>query len=264
MQKKYGKKAPDIEIDEALLTDYVQKMRSGDTEAAEAVWENIQQNIADQIPASWIDKLNAWRYLAMLGNPRTHIRNTFGNAFFAIPVMVKNVVATGIEAGVDKLSKNGVQRTKALLNPLTNKQDRALFATAMADYTNASEQILAGGKYDDIFSGVSDKQTIFQFKPLEFARKFNSKALDKEDVWFAQPHYATALAGYLKANGISAVEFTNGSMSETAMLEARNYAVKEAQKATFRDIKEAKGDDFGTYGLDRFNRAIENLKKITK
>ena len=236
VQKKYGKKAPDIEIDEALLTDYVQKMRNGDTEAAEAVWENIQQNIADQIPASWVDKLNAWRYLAMLGNPRTHIRNTFGNAFFAIPVMVKNVVSTGIEAGVDKLSKNGIQRTKAVLNPLTNKQDRALYATAMADYANASEQILAGGKYDDIFSGVSDKQTIFQFKPLEAVRKFNSKALDKEDVWFAQPHYATALAGYLKANGISAVEFTNGSMSGTAMNEARNYAIKEAQKATFRDI----------------------------
>ena len=27
-------------------------------------------------------------------------------------------------------------------------------------------------------------------------------------------------------------------------------------------IKEAKGDDFGTYGQDRFNRAIKNLKKI--
>ena len=27
-------------------------------------------------------------------------------------------------------------------------------------------------------------------------------------------------------------------------------------------IKEAKGDDFGTYGLDRYNRAIENLKKL--
>lgn len=236
VQKKYGKKAPDIEIDEALLTDYVQKMRSGDTEAAEAAWENIQQNIADQLPASWIDKLNAWRYLAMLGNPRTHIRNFLGNAFFSIPVMAKNVVSTGIESGVDKLSKNGIQRTKALLNPLTNKQDRALYATAMADYANASEQILAGGKYDDIFSGVSDKQTIFRFKPLEAARKLNSKALDAEDVLFAKPHYATALAGYLKANGISAVEFTNGSMSEAAMNEARNYAVKEAQKATFRDI----------------------------
>lgn len=236
VQKKYGKKAPDIEIDEALLTDYVQKMRSGDTEAAETVWEDIQQNIADQIPASWVDKLNAWRYLAMLGNPRTHIRNTVGNAFFAIPVMAKNVVATGIEAGVDKLSKNGIQRTKALLNPLTNTQDRALYATAIADYANASEQILSGGKFDDIFSGVSDKQTIFQFKPLEAARKANSKALDAEDVWFAMPHYATALAGYLKANGISAVEFTDGSMSEAAMLKARDYAIKEAQKATFRDI----------------------------
>ena len=28
-------------------------------------------------------------------------------------------------------------------------------------------------------------------------------------------------------------------------------------------IKEAKGDDFGSYGLDRYHRAIENLKKLT-
>ena len=67
-------------------------------------------------------------------------------------------------------------------------------------------------------------------------------------MWFAQPHYATALAGYLKANGMSAVEFTNGSMSETVMNEARNYAVKEAQKATFRDI-------------NAFSEMISNLGK---
>lgn len=29
-------------------------------------------------------------------------------------------------------------------------------------------------------------------------------------------------------------------------------------------IKEAKGDDFGTYGRDRYERAIKNLKKIRK
>lgn len=236
VKKRYGDKAPDISVDEGLYADYCDALKSGDEAKIKSTWEAIQQNIADQITSSWVDKLNAWRYLAMLGNPRTHIRNILGNAFFSIPVMTKNVVSTGIEAGVDKLSKNGIQRTKAVLNPLTNKQDRALLATAMADYANASEQILAGGKYDDIFSGVSDKQTIFRFKPLEAVRKFNSKALDREDVWFAKPHYATALAGYLKANGISAVEFTNGSMSEAAMDEARNYAVKEAQKATFRDI----------------------------
>ena len=27
-------------------------------------------------------------------------------------------------------------------------------------------------------------------------------------------------------------------------------------------IKEAQGDDFGTYGMDRYTRAIENLNKI--
>ena len=225
----------DIQIDPELAREYVEALEDGTDEDIANALEALQQNIADQIPASWVDKLNAWRYLAMLGNPRTHIRNILGNAFFAIPVMVKNVVATGIEAGVDKLSKNGIQRTKAVINPAA-KQDRALLATAWLDYANASEQILSGGKFDDIFSGVSDKQTIFKSKLLENFRKLNSKALDKEDVWFAQPHYTTALAGYLKANGISAVEFTNGSMSEAAMNEARNYAIKEAQKATFRDI----------------------------
>ena len=29
-------------------------------------------------------------------------------------------------------------------------------------------------------------------------------------------------------------------------------------------IKEAKGDDFGSYGIDRFNRAINNLKRLNK
>ena len=32
--------------------------------------------------------------------------------------------------------------------------------------------------------------------------------------------------------------------------------------AVWTCIKEAQGDDFGTYGMDRYTRAIENLKKI--
>ena len=32
--------------------------------------------------------------------------------------------------------------------------------------------------------------------------------------------------------------------------------------AVWTVIKEAQGDDFGTYGKDRYNRATENLKKI--
>ena len=32
--------------------------------------------------------------------------------------------------------------------------------------------------------------------------------------------------------------------------------------AVWTVIKEAQGDDFGTYGMDRYTRAIENLNKI--
>lgn len=32
--------------------------------------------------------------------------------------------------------------------------------------------------------------------------------------------------------------------------------------AVWTCIKEAQGDDFGTYGMDGYTRAIENLKKI--
>lgn len=32
--------------------------------------------------------------------------------------------------------------------------------------------------------------------------------------------------------------------------------------AVWTVIKEAQGDNFGTYGMDRYNRAIENLKRI--
>jgi phosphotransferase system HPr-like phosphotransfer protein len=27
-------------------------------------------------------------------------------------------------------------------------------------------------------------------------------------------------------------------------------------------VKEAKGDNFGTYGIDRYNRAIKNISKL--
>lgn len=247
VRKKYGDKALDIAVDETLFNDYVKALQSGDEAATEKAWEAVQQNIADQIPASWSDKLNAWRYLAMLGNTRTHIRNIVGNAFFMPVVFTKNAISAGIETVVDKVSKNGIDRTKVMLNPFFG-EDKTLYQTAALDYSNVKSQILSGGKFEDIFSGVSDKQTIFRSKLLENFRKANRKALDVEDEWFARPHYAMALASYLKANGITAAEFTNGGISEETAIEARNYAIKEAQKATYRDI-------------NAFSEAVSNIGK---
>lgn len=223
----------DIEIDGDLLGEYKEALDSGDKTAIREAWGNIEQNIADQIPPNWSDKVNAWRYLSMLGNPRTHIRNIVGNAGFAPVILIKNAIATGIESGVNALGGN-IERTKAAINP-ASATDRALIATAWADYANASEAIMSGGKYNDLPNTIGDRRTIFKFKPLEATRKFNSNALNVEDKWFSQPAYSFALASYLKANGISAQDYSNGTMSEADMTKAQEYAIKEAQKATYRD-----------------------------
>ena len=239
VKKRYGDKAPDISVDEGLYADYCDALKSGDEAKIKSAWEAVEQNVADQIPASWADKLNAWRYLAMLGNLRTHGRNLVGNAGFMPVRVMKNYLAAGIESVVDKASKAGIARTKAALNPL-NANDKALLAVAWQDYQNVKDAIMSGGKYNDNYDGVLDKRTIFTSKigkPVEVLSKANTRALNAEDSWFSQPAYAESLAEYLKANGISAQQYTTeGAVAPEVIAAAQAYAVKEAQKATYRDI----------------------------
>ena len=232
---KYGDRAPDISVDEDLFAEYADALKNGDDAAIRDAWEAVEQNIADQIPSNWLDRLNNWRYLSMLGNPRTHVRNTVGNAGFMPVRMMKNVIGAGIESVADRASGNGIDRTKAVLNPFSDA-DRALIQLAWGDYANSVDSIMSGGKYNDNYSGVENKRTRFRFRPLEAVRKFNTNALNAEDSWFSRPAYAESLASWLKANGYDATKFSNGSMSEEALAKARSYAIKEAAKATYRDV----------------------------
>ncbi len=232
LAERYGDKAPDLNIDEALVDQFLQAQ---DQAGRDAAMEKIYRDIARQVPATWMDKWNAWRYLAMLGNPRTHVRNIVGNAAFVPVRMVKNAIGTALESGVDYLSPNGIQRTKAALNP-ASAEDRALVQAAFADLANVQEQLLGGGKYSESAMGKIDRyRTIFRTLPLEAVRKANSAAMDVEDTWFSRPAYAGALAGYLKANGITAQALSDGTADASAMDAARAYAVREAQRATYRD-----------------------------
>lgn len=229
-----------ITIDPYLISEYREALIKDDDEAIRKAWGEIEQNIADQIPPSWRDKLNAWRYLAMLGNPRTHIRNIWGNFGFAVVRLPKTVIATGLEEVYSRLPGAKIERTKAFLNPATNAADRQLIATAFLDYANAQAVIIGSGtKYNDLANTIDEKRTIFTSKVgagVEAASKGNSKLLNFEDRWFSQPAYTFALAGYLKANGISAADYTNGTASADTIAAAQAYAIKEAQKATYRDL----------------------------
>ena len=229
LSDRYGDKAPNLEIDEELAEQF---LNAKTPEERAEIETKIYKDIGRQMPSRFVDKWNAWRYLAMLGNVRTHVRNIGGNAFFAPVVMTKDLGATAIESIVHRVSGKKTVRGKALITG--SKADRALLKAAWGDYGNVADLISNGGKYSDFAMAnqkIEDGRQIFKFKPLELARKGNSALLEKEDMWFSKPHYAYALAQYCKANNITAEQIKRGK----AIAPARDYAIKEAQKATYRD-----------------------------
>lgn len=234
LNERYKDNKADIHVDKILYDEYAKALRQGDEDGIKTAWANIEQSVAQQIDATWYEKLNNFRYLAMLGNPRTHIRNIVGNAFFVPVRAVKNTIAYGLENIADAKINGGIERSKAILNS-SNAADAALVKYAMSDYEAVQEVILSGGKYVDTFQGIDKHRTIYKTKILEAARKGNSAALDAEDAWFCKPAYANALAKWYKANGISAEQLNTGKVPEETIIKAQTTAIKEAQKATYRD-----------------------------
>lgn len=223
IQKNY--KDLEITIDPSLIEEFNQQT---DQAGRDAVLDKIYQNVADQVPAKWKDKWNAWRYMAMLFNPRTHIRNIVGNVGFQPLRWTKDRVAATIEAGVSKVSGGRLGRTKSFAaNP-------ALYKAAWADWSNVRD-VLSGNKYDDIRTEINSRRRIFRTAPLEAGRKINSWALEAEDTIFKRITYADALAGYLQSNGVTAEQMRNNTVDAQILSRARDYAGREALKATYQD-----------------------------
>ena len=265
LQSKYGDKAPNLKIPDELVENYLNAESQQERDEAE---KQIYISIGKQMPSTFQDKWNAWRYLAMLFNFRTHVRNVGGNAGFVVPVLAKNVVGTALEGIGSAVSGGRMQRTKGVYSP-------GLFKAAWKDYQNAKPQIMAGGKYDDSVAkrdAIEEGRRIFKNRFLEGLRRFNSGALELEDGWFAKPHYANALAQYCAANKITAEQLETGEgLDQAALDKARAYAIREAQKATYRDFNDF--SDFissvGRYSGDNkvkkvFSSAVEGVLPFRK
>ena len=216
---KKNKPAPQITINEELAQNLI---RAKTQEAVQVAVDALLSDIANQIPSTWVDKWNAWRYLSMLGNPRTHIRNLTGNAVFMPAISLKNILAAGIEKAVG-LSSSDMVYTKAV----KVKQEYKDFA--LKDFEQVKEAVTGSGKMNPS-DMIRDKQQIFKTQFLESVRKFNFNLLEKEDILFLQHHYARALSMYLQSNRVGLK-----NASENTLIKARKYAINEAQKATFRD-----------------------------
>ena len=220
-------KQNEIVMPEALAEEYL----AADTdEARDEVMDRILQSIADQIPATFMDKFTALRYTGMLGNLRTNVRNVAGNAVMQPAVLVKNTFAGLAEALIQKAGVN-IERTNSVL------RDAETFKAAKADFENVREIIAGGGKYQDnrtnLPQEIRRRQRIFKNAVLEGMRKGTGWMLDNKyfgDEAFSSFTYADALARYIAANGT-----TWSQASEELKEKARVVAIREAAEATYRD-----------------------------
>lgn len=220
LAKRFGDKAPVIQIDENVA----QIMAESKTEEEiERAYQEAMQDIADQAQPTLLDKWNAWRYCAMLANPRTHIRNIVGNTIFIPAVRTKDVIATGIER-MAQLGNSEVERTKVA----TVKKEYREFAKNDAN-SKEVKALLKDQKYDERSQLYKMRRT-FKNNVFEFLTSFNGNLLEAEDLLFKNRHYIHALGSFLQARKANL-----NNVSESLMFEARSYAVKEAQKATFND-----------------------------
>lgn len=237
------KRKIDLKINEELA----RKLLNAKTEdERRAVMDEILQDIANQIPSTLKDKWDSWRYLSMLGNPRTHIRNIGGNAVFMLPVKVKNAVGWVLEKTISK-----DKRTKSLKSTKDSKN------FAAADYAKMKDIIQgSSGKYEEL-SKINELRRIYKFKPLEWLRKANFAALEWEDGIFLKHHYVNAMAQFLTARGYTSEFMNSGTKDAASVLEnARAYAMSEAQKATYRDANAI------AETLSRWQRNLQNNDKL--
>lgn len=237
--KKQGVPAEDIadQYGLKLNEDLVQEFLNAETdEARTKVVDKIYDDVAQQIPKTAGDRLNAWRYFAMLGNPRTHIRNIMGNVASAAALDASHKVSA---VGQKFLPQE--KRTRALHTSKAAKQ------FAKADYANVETE-LSGNAYKTEMSEIKQRQKLFP-KPLQKVMDANTWALDAEDQVFKKKSYIDSMGNFLTARG-----WDVNNLTEAQLNEARQHAIQDAKIATFQDAS-ALADTLSR--LEKKNKATE-------
>ncbi len=183
--------------------------------------EEFKQDIANQLKTTTGEKIDAWRYLAMLGNPKTHIRNVVSNVAMNGTIKVKNAMARTLETVLPIKD-----RTK------TWKKSSDFVKDFSKTTANEMKSVITGeAKYNEKTS-IESKKEIFKNKTLEKISNFNSNALEAEDWFFSKRAFQSTLEEYLTANNIT----TEADIKNNPEIVQKgiNYSVEQAEIATFR------------------------------
>lgn len=232
-----------VEMNPGLVEAYYQALNFGDEQAIRLAEENLKRDIAAQVPKTLADRWNAWRYLCMLGNPKTIIRNVAGNLGMTGVKRLRDTVGAGLE----KMFVPKEERTKATLLARNTKKGRALAEFISKNYyTDEVQDALRGeGKYSQNLENslrqmIREQNGTFTapvFKQWQAVTEWAMNDAAFGDAGFLRHHYVNSFVQAALARGYTAEDFAReGGVPQEVVNELQDYAVNQAQKATFRDL----------------------------
>lgn len=204
--------------DIANIMDYLgEAEKMPDSKERYELEDKAFQIIADKVVTkNFMDKLDSWRYLAMLSNPKTTLRNYLGNQVNRVTTGVSNSIAGLIESKLSQ--KYNIKRTKEVLT----KADSELVKKATADAEQNAYSLLrdGGDKYRNAQSRIEQSKSAFSTKAMQKVEDLTSRMLD--DFPAMRKKYGTSLAGYMKANDMDMSYFNAADDLKAAKAELAN------------------------------------------
>jgi len=241
-KKRYGKKWNDISLNDDEIK-ILNEMNVNVTDVKkQEIFERVFNTVSERIPTTAREKLDAWRRIAMLTNPKTHIRNIVGNTIMTGVKKVSDAMATGAEKFIPK-----AKRTKAIF------KDKS-FVEAANKYWDNNKKTLTEGSRWEIFGVKSPfaEKKIFDNKKLQALNDFSMATLEGEDIVFLKHHFVNDLAGFMQARGL-----------KEPTQKAIDYALRRAQEATFRQ-QNALADMIATGKKSRYGLLVEAAIPFSK
>ena len=203
---------------------------------------DLNRDIANQIPASGWDKINAVRYFCMLSSPITAIKNFFSNAVQLAMVKQKNVWLYLFERGFKK--KHG---DYVLTTSLTKDKEVSKYAGKVFNGEKNSETKYKEGSFAEInrtntmrsLPGKLNKFSKYNLPGWLLDKIFSvpTTILNKTDIFFEKQLFKDRFSQVAKANNWSA-EFLSDKASAKAVqayTQAAAVSMEEALKGTYNN-----------------------------
>ena len=218
-----------------IMDVYNEDGQTYDQDKLNEVIDEIKLEIADQMTVKKMDKINAWRYFAMLGNPKTHIRNFVSNVANMGTIGTKNVLARTIEDTYSAIASTELGK-KVGLKQIDRTKTWKKASQEIKDFANQTtldmKDIILGEDQMGEVTSIKAKRKIFETEVLNKLTDGNSNIMQKEDWFVSKPVFKRALQEFLTVNGITTQQDIQNNPK--IVEKGKKYALEQSQIAMFR------------------------------